>query len=95
MRTYHLSNSVEAFAVELECLFEQNLVLDGPLIRERCEVCQIQHCPFEVVFVPEEHSQCLLAVVSVFFFGHRYVLFHCGDLEQSNHHQINDVYNIR
>ena len=39
--SHHLSNSVEALAVEHEGLFEENLVLGGPLVWEGSEVCEV------------------------------------------------------
>lgn len=75
-KTHHLSDAVKALAVELECLLEEDLILDGPLVGEGRKVGQIEHRPLEVVLVPEQHAQRLLAVVSVLFFGHRDVLLH-------------------
>lgn len=75
-KTHHLSDAVKALAVELECLLEQDLILDGPLVGEGRKVGQIEHRPLEVVLVPEQHAQRLFAVVSVLFFGHRDVLLH-------------------
>lgn len=60
-RFYHLLDAVEALPMEAEGLFEQNLVLHRPLIWERREVRQVSQRLFDVVFVPEEHSQRLHA----------------------------------
>lgn len=75
--THHLADAVEALPVELEGLFEQHLVLDGPLVREGREVGQVHYGTLQIVFVPEQHAQCLFAVVAVLFLGHRNVLLHC------------------
>ena len=56
---YHLLDAVEALAVEAERLFEQNLVLHRPLVWERGEVRQVSQRLLDVVFVPEEHAECL------------------------------------
>ena len=63
----HLTNTVERFSMKLKCLFKQNFVLDGPLVREGCEVSQILNGPVEVVLMPEEHSESLLSVVPILF----------------------------
>lgn len=74
---YHLSYSMKALAMELERLLKQHLVLHRPLIGERCEVGEVKNGTLEVVFVPEQHAKCLLAVVAVLVFGKHYVVFHC------------------
>lgn len=61
LSTYHLTNPVETLAMEAECLFKQHLVLHCPLIRKRCEVCQISQGFLHTVLVPEEHSKGLKA----------------------------------
>ena len=40
-RTHHLSDTVEALAVELECLLEQHLVFDAPVVGVGREVWEI------------------------------------------------------
>lgn len=80
--TNHLPYPMEALAVKLERLLEQHLVLGRPLVGERREVGQIVDRSGKVMFVPEQHSESLLAVVAVALFGHGYVVFHyicvCG-----------------
>lgn len=66
---YHLSDSMKTLAVELKCLLKEYLVFNGPLIREWCEVGEVKHSAIKVVFVPEEHAQCLLPIVAIFVFG--------------------------
>ena len=56
---YHLLDAVEAFPVEAERLFEQNLVLHRPLVRKRREVREVGQRLLDVVFVPEEHAKSL------------------------------------
>lgn len=67
---------METFAVKLKCLLEQHLILDGPLVGERREIGQIHDGPFQIMFVPEQHAQCLFPIVAVFLFGHRNVFLH-------------------
>lgn len=56
---YHLLNPVEAFSVEAEGLFEQHLILHGPLVGEGGEVGKVCQGLLNVVLVPEQHAQCL------------------------------------
>lgn len=72
----HLSDAVETLAVELEGLLKQHFVFHGPVIREGCEVGQVQNGLLQVVFVPVEHAQRLLSVVPVFFFSQCDVVVH-------------------
>lgn len=78
---YHLSNAVKTLSMKLESLFEQNLVFDGPLVREWCKVGQVQNGSFQIVFVPKKHSQSLLPVISIFFFRQYYILIHCKKIK--------------
>lgn len=68
---------MEALAVKLERLLEQHFVLGRPFVRERCEVGQIEDGPLQVVLVPEQHAERLLAVVAVALLGHGNVVLHC------------------
>ena len=54
--TYHLSDPVEAFAVELECLLEQDLVFDAPVVGVGREVWEVDESLLDVVLVPKQHS---------------------------------------
>lgn len=56
---YHLLDAMETLPMEAESLFEQNLVLDGPLVWERREIGQISQGLLYVVFVPEQHTESL------------------------------------
>lgn len=62
--------------MKLESLLEQYLVLHRPLVGERCEVGQIEHRSLQIVFVPEQHSQCLFSIVTVLLLGQDDVLVH-------------------
>lgn len=50
---YHLTDTMETLAVKLERLLEQHLILHRPFVGEGCEIRQIQHGSFQIVFVPE------------------------------------------
>lgn len=52
-------DTVETLPVEAEGLFEQNLVLHGPLVWKRREVWEVGQRLVDIVFVPEEHPQSL------------------------------------
>lgn len=69
---------MKAFAVKLEGLLEEDLVLDGPLVGERREVGQIEDGTLEIVFVPEEHAERLFAIVAVFVLRQHDVVFDCA-----------------
>ena len=56
---YHLLDPLEALAMEAKGLFKQHLVLYRPLIREWGEVGQVSQRLLYVVFMPQEHAQCL------------------------------------
>lgn len=74
--TYHLPYSVKAFPMELKSLFEQHLIFDGPLIRERGEICQVHGRSVKIMFVPKQHTKCLFTIVTIFFFSGCYVFVH-------------------
>lgn len=58
----------------MESLLEQYFILVGPFVWERCEVGQVHDGAFQIVFVPEQHTQRLFAIVAVLFFGDGNVL---------------------
>lgn len=77
LSAHHLTYAMETFAVKLKCLLEEHLILDGPLVGEGRKVGQIHDGTFQIMFVPEQHAQCLFPIVTVFLFRHRNVFLHC------------------
>lgn len=68
----HLADSVERLSVKLESLFEQNLVFDAPLVRERGKVGEILknisklECFVNVIFFQCTKQPSLICIENVY-----------------------------
>ena len=75
-KSHHLSDLIEAFAMEGKGLLKECSVLLAPFIRERCEVGELPLSCFKIISMPEEHTQSLLWIISILLLRQSYVSIH-------------------